>query len=94
MNKFLSKVVAASLFSTIAITSVNAFDDRITPNKPVWGTSAPQEGGELLGANVDLNVTLNANSASDTHFTLNFVNGSIADTGAYALCNGDIQAGT
>ena len=96
MNKFLSKVVATSLLSTITIVSLHAktFDDRITPNKPVWGTSTVQTGGELLGANVDLNVTLGANSASDTHFTLNFVNGSIADTGAYSLCNGTTQAGT
>jgi hypothetical protein len=100
MNKFLSKVVAASLFSAVTITVASAYNDTLTPNAPVWtggsdaNVSIPATGGELLGADINLTVKLNANAGSDTHFTLNFINGSIANNGSYLLCNGTSQAGT
>ena len=100
MNGILKKILATSLLSAVAITAVSAFDDNLTPNAPVWtggseaNASIPAEGGELLGADVNLTVKLGANAGSDTHFTLNFVNGSVANNGAYMLCNHGVQAGT
>jgi len=100
MNKFLSTVVAATLLSTVAIVADGAYNDTITSNGPVWqgvsedNNTIPAEGGSLLGADVNLTVTLNADAASDTHFTLNFVNGAIPDTASYTLCNNGLQAGT
>jgi len=100
MNGILKKILATSLLSAVAITAVSAFDDNITPNAPDWtggseaNASIPAEGGELLGADVNLTVKLKANAGSDTHFTLNFVNGGIANDGEYMLCNNGVQAGT
>lgn len=100
MNKFLSNIVATALLSTVTITTINAYDDNLTPNAPDWigvddlNNTIPATGGELLGADVNLTVQLHANAGSDTHFTLNFVNGRIANNGAYLLCNNGVQAGT
>jgi len=91
MNKFLSKIVATALFSTIAIYAANGPDWKGTVPGDVNATPV---GGSVVGGDVNLTMALNADMQTSAHFDLVFLNGGVADTAQYALCNGDTLAGT
>ena len=90
MNKFLSKFVAIALLSGVSITAANA------ANEAIWkGTtnSAIIQGGELVGADVNLSVTLNADMNPGTTFDVVIIDGSISNSGTFFLCNENAVVG-
>jgi hypothetical protein len=90
MNKFLSKFVAIALLSGVTVTAVNA------ANEAVWsGTTngTTLTGGEVAGADVNVTVTLHADMNPGTTFDFHVVDGSIANSGSYLLCNGSTAVG-
>jgi hypothetical protein len=91
MNRILSKVVAIALFSTAVIYAGTGPDWRGTVPGDVDRTPS---GGEVVGADVNLTMTLNADMQTSAHFDLVFYGGYVEDTAKYTLCNGDIQAGS
>jgi len=90
MNKFLSKFVATAVLSAVTITAANA------ANEAVWsGTTngATAQGGELVGADVNVTVELHADMNPGTTFDFHVVDGSIENSGSYLLCNGAEKVG-
>jgi len=94
MNKFLSKIAATALCSTIAIYAANG---------PTWegnvgdGNTSVPEGGFVIGADTNLTMHLNADMQTSAHFDLVFNGGGVADTAQYSLCSyegGGTLAGT
>jgi hypothetical protein len=92
MNEFLSRVLAVALLGSMAVSTVSAY------KKPVWqgleenNTTTPL-GGQLVGGDVNLTLTLGADMNPGTHFDVHFVNGGLPNTGKFMICNGDEQVG-
>jgi hypothetical protein len=93
MNKLLSRVLAVALLGSVTVSTVSAYD------KPVWrgtvenNTTMIPNGGQLVGADVNLTLTLGADMNPGTHFDVHFVNGGLPNTGKFMICNGDEQVG-
>jgi len=95
MNKFLSKFVAIALLSGVSMTAANAANEAVWSGTTAGGTGANGvvQGGELVGGDVNVTVTLNADMNPGTTFDFHVIDGSVANSGSFFLCNGDVVVG-